>query len=50
MLGHEIVGVFMAIVVGAVVISALSPGSNTATVLSSSATGFSSVLTAMKGG
>ena len=45
---HELFGVLGAIVTGAIILGALQSGSAGATVLSAGASGFSSILSAMK--
>ncbi len=49
MLAHEFFGVLMAIVAGAVIVSAFSPGSQAGAVIGQSSAGFANVISAMKG-
>ena len=49
MIAHELFGVMLAVVAGAVIISAISPGSQAGAVIGQSAAGFSQVIQAMKG-
>lgn len=49
MVWHELFGVLALVVTGAIVISAIQPGTETGTVIGTSATGFSRIIATMKG-
>lgn len=46
---HEFFGVLLALVVGGVIVSAISPGSQAGAVIGQSASGFATDIQAMKG-